>query len=445
MPSKRPRSPLSLGSVLTLCLTALVAVGCVFVFGKIQGQNPEAKMSAERVIGLVGSALHGATPEPLPLDENVRTVTVTLAPKKTPDPIPPLSPADTDALPTARPGQRYAFSVTVGGMAGFHSDVSDSVYDPVTKTFDFSPIGAALKARIYADLNLATLPQVINAEDLKYADMLAPAAAAQAIRAMGFDQVLLSTEHALDLGLSGAEKTAAALTAQGLSVCGVNTEKSQQHRFVSVNGAKAAILAYTDSLTPKGQNESGADPTLLRLYSAETAREDIRAARDQGAGIVIVCMYWGKADTATPTNAQKSAARALAEMGADVILGSRPTQVLPVEILGCMREDGKYHETLVAYSLGSLLTESRKPYDISGMLLHFTVILDEYGMVSFQALEYTPTYIWRQSTDGGMFFRVVCAADDPPVGMSADQQQYMQNALKRVQKILENSPVSQRK
>ena len=98
MPSKRPRAQLSLGSVLTLCLTALVAVGCVFVFGKIQGQNPEAKMSAERVIDLVGSALHGATPEPLPLDENVRTVTVTLAPKKTPDPIPPLSPADNRAV-----------------------------------------------------------------------------------------------------------------------------------------------------------------------------------------------------------------------------------------------------------------------------------------------------------------------------------------------------------
>ena len=64
MRSNRPHAPVSLGTILILCLTAIVAVGCVFVFGKIQGQNPEASMNAQKVFGLVGSALQGTTPEP---------------------------------------------------------------------------------------------------------------------------------------------------------------------------------------------------------------------------------------------------------------------------------------------------------------------------------------------------------------------------------------------
>ena len=443
MPSKRPRSRLSLGSILVLCLTAMVAVGCVFVFGKIQGQNTEAHMNAQKVIGLVGNAIQGTTPAPP--EATVRTVTVTLAPKKTAAPTESPSPLSSSPLPTGRPGQRYVFSMTAGGMLGFHSDVSDSVYDAVNKTFDFSPIGSALKPRIYADLNLTTLPQLINTEDLKYADMLAPVGIAAAIRGMGFDVVVLATEHILDQGGQGAESTVSALKEQKLFAYGVNTAQSQQHHILSINGARVAILMYTDVLTAKGQNELAAQPSLLRTYSAEAARQDIQAVRDQGAGCVIVCMYWGRADTASPTTAQKNTARALAEMGADVILGSRPTRVLPVEIIGCVREDGRYHETLVAYSLGSLLTESRDGYDISGMLLHCNVIIDEYGLVSFQSLEYTPTYIWRQSVNNRLQYRILCSADPAPEGMVADQQRFLQNALVRIQKTLEASPVTLRK
>lgn len=446
MRSNRPHAPVSLGTILILCLTAIVAVGCVFVFGKIQGQNTEASMNAQKVFGLVGSALQGTTPEPALPQSTVRTVTVTLAPRPQQTPPPdPIYPAV--SLPSAAPpqqGQHYVFSVTAGGMLGFHSDISDSVYDAQAKSFRFTEIGAMLKAKTFADLNLVTLPQLINTQDLKYADILAPSAIADAIREMGFNEALLSTEHILDQGAQGAEDTASALTNQRISAFGVNTASSQQHQILSLNGVRVALLLYTDVLTAKGQNELAAHPALLQPFNLETARRDIQAVRAQGASCVIVCMYWGRADTTTPTNAQKNTARSLAEMGADVILGTRPTRVLPVEIIGSIREDGKYHETLVAYSLGSLLTESREGYDISGILLHFNVILDEYGQLSFGAVEYTPTYIWKQAVNGKPMFRILCSADAAPVGMNADQQRYMQNALNRIQKTMQNSPVSQR-
>ena len=443
MGSKGPRSSLSLGTILTLCLTLIVTVGCVYVFRKIQSQNPDASMGAQKVIGLIDSALQGATPSPASPQPTVRTVKVTLAPQPQATPLPSFAP---NTIPTAAPasGRQYAFSVTVGGMICFHSDITDSVYDADAKTFDYSAIGAALRSKVYADLNLASLPQVINTEDLKYADILAPAAIAESIRGMGFSHVLLSTEHILDQGVDGAMNTVTALKAQKLTPVGVNAGYGTQNALITINGAKVALLAYTDVLTAKGQNELAKEPYLLRMYNQDIAREDIRNALAQGAECVIVCMYWGKADTASPTNAQKNIARALAEMGADVILGFRPTRVLPMEVLGTVAENGKYHETLVAYSMGTLLTESREGNDISGILLHISVSVNERGEVSFSSLEYTPTYVWRQSVNGKMLFRIVSSADAPPEGMNADQQRYLQNALTRVQKALQTSPVALR-
>lgn len=443
MGSKGPRASLSWGTVLILCLTVIVTVGCVYVFRKIQSQNPDASMGAQKVIGLIDSALQGATPPPASPQPTVRTVKVTLAPQPKATPIPSFSP---QMISTAAPasGRQYAFTVTVGGMAGYHSDISDSVYDANAKTFDYSTIGAALRSRVYADLNILSLPQVINTADLKYADMIAPAAVASSIRSMGFSHVLLNTEHILDQGVDGAMNTVAALKAQKLMPIGVNAGYGTQNAMITINGAKVAILAYTDVLTAKGQNELAREPYLLRTFTQDTAREDIRNALAQGAECVIVCMYWGKADTAVPTNAQKNTARALAEMGADVILGFRPTRVLPIELLGTVAENGKYHETLVAYSMGTLLTESREGNDISGILLHLSVRINERGEVGFSSLEYTPTYVWRQNVNGKMMFRIVSSADAPPAGMNADQQRYLQNALTRVQRALQTSPVTLR-
>lgn len=434
---KKKRSGLSLGSCLTLCLTAAVVVGCIVVFGKIRSGQPEAAMSAQRVMGLVGDALQGATPVPAP-ESTVRTVTVTL---------PPVSENTLAPLPTLAPGaaaQQYRFSLTFGGLMAFESEISDSVYDKTEKSFDFRPVVALLAGKVYADMNLVALPQTLNITDTKYADAMAPAAAAEAVHAAGFDDALLGTEHILDQGAQGALDTVEALTARGISCGGVTAGSARQNRIVQLNGARIAVLSYTDTLTAKGKNALEQQPDLLHLYDPNTVRQDIAAARAQGVHCVIVCMYWGKEDQSSVTNAQKNTARSLAEMGADVILGYRPARVLPVEIISVNGEDGARRQAMVAYSLGTLLSESRDAGAIAGMLLHLDITVDGTGRVRFTNAEYTPTYMWRQSLNGKVCYRLVCSADAAPEGMSAQQSGVMGRALERIQSALADSPLTQR-
>ena len=436
---KHNRPGVSLGTILTLCLTAIVTAGCIFLFGKIQGGNPgDARMTAQRVIGAVNTVIQRPTEEPEP-QSTVTTVTVTLAPATAPP-----RQASPTAAPPSTVNQPLSFSLTAGGLLSFHSDISDAVYDKTTKEIDYRPIVSALSSKIYADLNLVTLPQLINTHDRKYDDNMASAAAADAARAMGIDEVILGSEHILDQGAQGAAETVDALAEKGLICVGVNAGSGRQNRVFSLNGGVVAVLSYTDVLTAKSKNALKTDESLMQMLDLEAVRRDIQAARSQGARCVIVCVYWGKKDAAAVTSAQRNTAQQLAAMGADVILGTRPSRVLPMEIISCIREDGKAGETFVAYSLGSLLTESREGYDISGALLHLNINIDEAGHVRFPSAEYTPTYIWRQGVNGKTQYRVVCSADPAPDEMSSQQREVMGRALSRIQQILKDSPVSQR-
>ena len=435
---KKKRTGLSLGSILTLCLTAAVALGCIWVFGIIRAGRPDAAMDAGQIADFIGNALQGnGDAQP---DTKVGTVMVTLPPvAATPTAAPLLTPA-----PGAEK-QQYSFSLTIGGLMSFQSDISDTVYNKQEKTFDFRPVVSTLPGKIWADMNLVMLPQTLNAADLKYDDAMAPAAAAEAVKAAGFNDVLLGSEHILDRGAAGAEETVQALTSQGISCGGVTLGEARQNRIVQLNGARIAILSYSESLTARGKNAVGAQPELMRLYDQETVRQDILNARAQGVHCVIVCMYWGKEDQTAVRNDQRKTARTLAEMGADVILGFRPAAVLPLEIISVTDETGARRQALVAYSMGTLLSESRDAGAIAGMLLHLSVTVNGAGKVRFTSVEYTPTYVWRQSMGGRMQYRLVCSADPAPEGMDAKQTGVMSRALARVREAMMGRPAEDRK
>ena len=437
---RKKRRGLSLGSILTICLTAAVVAGCVFMFGRMRGGNVTGVMDVQRMSGVVRSFMQttgGGDKEP---QVTVRTVTITLAPV-TP---PPATPVPVTAAPVNNPYEAFSFTLTAGGVVAFQSDISDSVYHKADKTLNFDPVIQSIRTKINSDLNLATLPQTINTTDRKYSDTLAPPEAVIALQSMGLNHVALATEHILDQGSKGAEDTVSVLSSRQLGCVGINAAGAKRTQLVQINGGTVAILSYTDALTSKGRNELARQNSFFALYDKDMARADIQSARNQGARCVIVCMYWGKQDAVSVTGAQRNTAQALAEMGADIILGARPSRVLPMELIYCAGPDGKAHTAFVAYSLGTLLTESREAYDISGLLLHLRIRSDEQGMTHFESIEYTPTYIWKQKIGGRTQFSLVCSADPPPEAMSAQQTQVMQRSLKRVQSALKDSPVEMR-
>ena len=105
--------------------------------------------------------------------------------------------------------------------------------------------------------------------------------------------------------------------------------------------------------------------------------------------------------------------------------------------------NGNIRQTLCAWSLGSILNESRKDGNVLGLLLQLQISFDGNSL-SFEKVCYTPTYIWRYKQDGQYQYRIAVSDQPAPDGMSAEQAGYMEKAFRNLQKYLGDSPVTLR-
>jgi poly-gamma-glutamate capsule biosynthesis protein CapA/YwtB (metallophosphatase superfamily) len=183
-------------------------------------------------------------------------------------------------------------------------------------------------------------------------DLHAEPAAVAALQAAGFDVVSLANNHALDAGQAGLDETALTLTGAGIAALSAGEEGRSLWDEPVV-----WALAFDDSDTP------------LDLPSAAEAI----ASAARRADAVVVLVHWGGEYQAAPGDRQRAVAQALAEAGADLIVGHGPHTLQPLEWV-----DG----TLVAYSLGNFLFDQPYPLDCRwGAVLQAT--FDQDGLAGF--------------------------------------------------------------
>ena len=133
----------------------------------------------------------------------------------------------------------------------------------------------------------------------------------------------------------------------------------------------------------------------------------------------------------------KAMARTLAEAGADVILGTHPNVVQGTERLSVTRADGLTYESVVCYSLGSLLTDARTPENTAGMIAQLEITYDPVTRrISLGELQITPVYIARQREDNQNVYRVVDADNAQAVSaLSAQEQEAAREAAQLVRQM----------
>ena len=122
----------------------------------------------------------------------------------------------------------------------------------------------------------------------------------------------------------------ASLTVTYLVGAAASAEERATPVIRDINGISVAFLAYTESLN---DNEKNADASALEygvnLISKSNAKKDIEDARAAGADVVVCYCSWGEMFNANPTDTEKKIAQALANWGADVIIGYNPHVVQP--------------------------------------------------------------------------------------------------------------------
>ena len=151
-----------------------------------------------------------------------------------------------------------------------------------------------------------------------------------------------------------------------------------------VNGVKIAYLGFTDSANGLSLPEDS-EVILVRAADESLLQQRIIKAKEI-ADVVIVSAHWGNEYTHEPTDAQRELAEKLAMWGADVIIGTHPHVIQPVEYI--TNRDGR--KTLVAYSLGNFISaQNRGPRMLGGMLNFEIVKNNTTGEIALENVKFS--------------------------------------------------------
>ena len=390
--SRRNRR-VSLGSLLMLALAAAVLVLCAAFVLMIAPERRGAHIE-QSLLPLQQATGAGASPAP----------TAAAAAADLPE-----QGAEQPSVQPAPAPTASSFTLAAAGTVYAPKAIRESAMEGA-EHYDFAPVFEGLGTALSdADLSIVTLETTTAGESKGYGSYNTPPQILDALRAAGADLVSLATERALDKGYDGLSITVSELTARGLTCAGVTQEGTGRARVIGVNGIQVAVLAATYGISDEGRERTReAERGVLCLLETQQMVEDIRAARAAGADVVIVLPHWGTKNKAETPAAVKKMAATLAEAGADIILGTHPNVVQGTERLRVTRSDALEYETVVCYSLGSLLTDARAAENTAGMIARLTVSYDPVSRrTSLGELVCMPVYIARDRKDAEVVYRVV--------------------------------------
>lgn len=314
---------------------------------------------------------------------------------------PPLEPTAPPAAAPEPSGPRVLARATIlaAGDVMMHGQVlreaaAANALDPAgasTNHDGFDALFAAVAPRIRdADLALANLETPVAPDHHRgVREMVfdAPPVLLDALVHAGFDAVSLANNHTFDQRRPGLLETVQRLEASPLAYAGAGADcaAARAPRLMEAGGIRLGLLAATAILNDDLNPPDGNGPCVARLEEARIL-EGVRAARDQGAEVVILSVHWGNEYRTAPREADTALAHRLLDGGVDVILGHHPHVLQPVEVYGAA--DGRV--TLVAYSLGNFISNQSRWYvhglhrveaanTRDGLLLSFDVVRKDYG------------------------------------------------------------------
>lgn len=187
---------------------------------------------------------------------------------------------------------------------------------------------------------------------------------------IGFDVFNIATNHSLDCGEKGLISAINFWKSKNAITCGayLNREDMSNIPMHEVNGVRIAYLGFTDSANGLSL-PADSEVILVRAADESLLQQRIIKAKET-ADVVIVSAHWGNEYTHEPTDAQRELAEKLAMWGADVIIGTHPHVIQPVEYI--TNSDGR--KTLVAYSLGNFISAQNRGPRMLGGMLNFEVV-----------------------------------------------------------------------
>lgn len=285
------------------------------------------------------------------LTEPSTIVTETETEETTPSPTPTDVPTPTEEPEPSATPTPVSVKVSFIGDCTLCSDARGRDYfsSVVKKRWDY-PFKHCKYIFKADDLTLANCEMAITSRKKyrkkKFVFAMKPAGIAMFTK-NGIEAVNLANNHTMDFGSAGYKDTQRNLTKAKV----LWSDCTHYSIYTAKNGVKIGMCGYT--------NSNG----LSKTYNL------IKQLRAKGCQIVIVSCHWGVEAKYKPTKSQIKRGRALISHGADIVVGTHPHRLQPIEVY-----KGKY----ILYSIGNFCFGGHtNPSDPDTAIVQCTFVLDD--------------------------------------------------------------------
>jgi poly-gamma-glutamate capsule biosynthesis protein CapA/YwtB (metallophosphatase superfamily) len=246
-------------------------------------------------------------------------------------------------------------------------------------SYNYNHLYSNLKEEIStADIAVANQETILGGSEFPYSgypNFNSPTEIGDALAQAGFDVILHATNHTMDKGLKAVENTFDFWKQYPeITVLGINESAKEQATIpiIEKNGIKLAMLNYTYSLN--GYHLPKNMPYLVNMLDRKKMEEDIKKAEEE-ADFTIVFPHWGTEYIYQPSKAQKDLVNFFYDLGVDLVIGSHPHVLEPVEWV----EKEENHRMLVYYSLGNFISYQKEAPRMLGGMANITITKDATG------------------------------------------------------------------
>ena len=344
---------------------------------------------------LLSLAACGSAPEvTLPAPEGAEAPTPT--PEPTPTPTPEPTPEPTPSV----------VKLTLAGDLVMHTPLHDEALQP-DGSYDYAPIFEDVAHYVEeADYALCCFEGAFTGDGkwTGYPLFHVPDGLAYSLKEIGFDQVNMASNHAMDAWHEGIVRTLDVLDDAGLEHVGAyrtQAERDENNGILveELNGISIAFLNYTYGTNgiPVDGVEYGLNvyTTDYMTYCSKVDYDmldaDMAAARALDTDIIAVSVHWGGEYVTGATQRQQELADYFFDEGADLIIGGHPHVPEPMELREITNADGSTRTGFVCYCLGNLLSTQTKPYtDLTAMVQLELTKDPETGETEISGCEYIP-------------------------------------------------------
>ena len=327
--------------------------------------------------------------------------------------------------------------------------------------YDFSHFFKEAKAYFKNyDLNVANLEVTFGGEESGkfdgYPKFNTPDTLADAIKNSGLNFLITSNNHSYDTGLYGLKRTVKILGDKGIEFIGTReTAEKPLYTVKEINNIKIGMANFTyetSGSTPGRKFLNGSiiaeeANDLISSFSYNRIEEfyheadrTIKDMENQGAEFIVFYIHWGEEYQLSANTWQKSIVQKLSNLGVDIIIGSHPHVVQPIELIHS--EDGE-NTTVCLYSTGNAVSNQRQeimdscPSGHTEDGLFFTYTLRKYGEeVTLESIDIIPTWVNKYLENGGYKYTIYPLDNIEKYGFNATALSKAQKSLERTKQLV---------